>query len=372
VSSRRLTPAVSVTALALLLAITGCSRADDDPATTPQPGGSGDTTTSATREESEPAPELHLGYFGNVTHATALIGTNKGFFANELGSDTELTTTTFNAGPEEIGALLGGSIDIGFIGPGPTINGFTESDGEALRLISGATSGGAQLVVRDDIASPEDLIGKIIATPQLGNTQDVAFKKWLSDEGLPRDEGDQSVTVQNIANSDTFAAFQAGDLDGGWLPEPWSSRMVVDAGAKVLVDEADLWDGGQFPTTLIIVRTAFLEQYPSTVEKFLKGQIEAVQWAQDNPDEAKSVVNEELTKISGAPLDQAVIDRAFENIELTFDPTAANFPQLADDAVTAGVADEAVDLKGLIDLGPLNAALAEAGLDPVDDAGLGS
>ena len=354
-------------ALALLLALTGCSRQEDEPTTTPEV--SGDATTEPAAE-SEPAPELHLGYFGNVTHATALIGTNQGFFADELG-DTELTTATFNAGPEEMGALLGGSIDIAFIGPGPTINGFTESDGDAIRLISGATSGGAQLVVREGIESPEDLLGTIIATPALGNTQDVALKKWLVDEGLPRDEGDQSVTVQNIANSDTFAAFQSGDLDGGWLPEPWSSRMVIDAGATVLLDETELWDGGQFPTTLIIVRAEYLEQYPSTVEAFLRGQIRAVQWAEDNPDEAKAVVNEELEAISGAPLADAVIDRAFENIELTFDPTAANFPQLAEDAVTAGVADEAVDLTGLFDLGPLNAALEAAGLDPVDDAGLG-
>ena len=369
-SSRRLTPAAAVTALALLLALTGCSRQDDpEDETTPQERSSGDSST-APEEESEPAPQLNLGYFGNVTHATALIGTNQGFFQDEIG-ETELTTTTFNAGPEEIGALLGGSIDIGFIGPGPTINGFTESDGEALRLISGATSGGAQLVVREGIETPEDLIGKIIATPQLGNTQDVAFKKWLVDEDLPRDEGEQSVTVQNIANSDTFAAFQAGDLDGGWLPEPWSSRMVIDAGATVLVDEAELWDGGQFPTTVIIVRTEYLEEYPSTVEAFLRGQIKAVQWAEDNPDEAKAVVNEELEAISGAPLADAVIDRAFENIELTFDPTAGNFAQLAEDAVTAEVSEEAVDLGGLIDLGPLNQALEDAGLDPVDDGGLG-
>ena len=289
---RRLTTPTTAVALTLLLALTGCSR-QDDPDTT-EPESSGDPSTSATEPESEPAPELHLGYFGNVTHATALIGTNQGFFADELG-DTEMTTATFNAGTEEMGALLGGSIDIGFIGPGPSINGFTESDGEAVRVIGGATSGGAQLVVRPDITSPDDLIGTIIATPSLGNTQDVALKKWLVDEGLPRDEGDASVTVQNIANSDTFAAFQAGDLDGGWLPEPWSSRMVIDAGATVLVDEADLWDDGVFPTTVIIVRTEYLEQYPSTVEAFLRGQIKAVQWAEENPDGAKAVINEELT-----------------------------------------------------------------------------
>lgn len=375
-NTRRLTSAGPIAALAVLLAVTGCSRADDtDPEETDDAGRSAapsdDAGASAEPEpESEPAEELRLGYFPNVTHATALIGTSQGFFEDALG-ETTLTTQTFNAGPDEMGALLGGSLDIAFIGPGPTINGFTESDGEAIRLISGANSGGAQLVVSPDITSPEDLIGKTIATPQLGNTQDVALKKWLVDEDLPRDEGDESVLVQNIANSDTLAAFQAGDLDGGWLPEPWSSRMVVEAGATVLVDESDLWDGGAFPTTVIIVRTEFLEQYPSTVQAFLEGQIAAVEWAEENEDEAKTVVNEQLEVLGGSPLSDEVLDRAFENIELTFDPIPSNFPQLAEDAVTAGVAEEAVDLAGLADFGPLNAALEAAGLEPIEAGDLG-
>jgi len=347
--------------LAMLVGVTGCSRAEDEP----EPA----TSVAESEEvESPPAEDLRLGYFANVTHASAIIGVNEGLFEAELG-DTTLTTQTFNAGPDVIGALLGGSIDMSFIGPGPTISGFTESDGEALRLISGATSGGAQLVVREGIESPEDLAGTTIATPQLGNTQDVALKKWLSEEGIEKDTA-EGVTVQNVANSDSFALFQAGDIDGGWLPEPWSSRYVEDAGGGVLLDEADLWDNGVFPTTIIIVRTEFLEEFPSTVEAFLRGQIAAVQFAEESPDEAKTIVNAGLEELTGAPLSDVVLDRAFENITLTFDPAAANFIQLAEDAVTAEVAEEAVDLKGLVDLGPLNRALEEAGLDTVDAGGL--
>lgn len=352
------------TALALAAGAAGCSRAEDEPtdaAALPS------TSTSAATE-SAPADELRLGYFANVTHAPAIIGVDEGLFEDELG-DTTLTTQVFNAGPDVIGALLGGSIDISYIGPGPTISGFTESDGEAVRLISGATSGGAQLVVREGIDTAEDLVGTTIATPQLGNTQDVAFKAWLDEEGFERDSA-EGVTVQNIANSDSFALFQSGDLDGGWLPEPWSSRYVEDAGGHVLVDEADLWEDGAFPTTVIIVRTEFLEEYPSTVESFLRGHIAAVQLAQDDEEQAKIVVNAGLEELTGAPLSDAVLNRAFDNITLTFDPEAGTFSQLAEDAVTAGVSDEVVDLSGLVDVAPLNAALETADLEPVDAGGL--
>ena len=311
---------------------------------------------------------MRLGYFPNVTHAAAIIGVEKGFFADELG-DTKLTTQTFNAGPDEMGALLGDSLDIAFIGPGPTINGFTQSDGEAIRLIAGAASGGAQLVVRDGIDTVADLKGTTIATPQLANTQDVALKKYLSEQDIPVDSAD-GVTVQNIANADGLTAFQAGDIDGGWLPEPWSSRYVLDAGAHVLVDEADEWPGGKFPTTVVIVRTEFLEKYPSTVKAFLTGEVKAIQWEQANEDEAKTVVNASLAELTGKALSDDVINRSFDELELTYDPIAANFTQLAKDAVTAKVADSVADLTGLADLAALNSALSDAGLDPVDDGGL--
>jgi NitT/TauT family transport system substrate-binding protein len=160
-------------AAGLLAALGACSRADSNDA----------GPNNAPAVDKGPAAELRLGYFPNITHAAALIGLEKGLFAKELGS-TRLTPTKFNDGPTEVGALLGGSVDAGFIGSGPAINAYAKSNGEAVRLIAGATSGGAQLVVRSDIAKPEDLVGKTVVTPALGNTQDVSLKKWLVDKGL--------------------------------------------------------------------------------------------------------------------------------------------------------------------------------------------
>ncbi len=235
--------------------------------------------------EAATAPELRLGYFANVTHAPAIVGVDEGFFADELG-DTKLTTQIFNAGPAAVEALFAGALDATYIGPNPAINAFVQSDGEAVRIIAGATSGGAQLVVREGIDGPEDLEGKNIATPQLGNTQDVALRAWLTDKGLENDvAGGGDVTITPTANADTLQLFQAGELDGAWVPEPWASRLVLEAGAEVLVDEKDLWPEGEFVTTHLIVRTEFLEQYPGTVEALLRGHVESVEWIKANEDE---------------------------------------------------------------------------------------
>ena len=252
-----------VLALVAVLTLAACSRREAD---APAAGGAAPSAAGT------PAAELRLGYFPNITHAPALIGVANGYFQQELGSTT-LTTQTFNAGPEEVSALLGGSLDAGFIGSGPAINAFAKSNGEAIRLIGGSTSGGAQLVVSPDITSPEQLKGKIIATPQAGNTQDIAFKKWLKENNLTNGTGPDAVTVQNIENPRTLDLFKSGQVAGGWLPEPWSSRLV-DAGAKVLVDEKTLWPGGEFPTTVLIVRTQFLQEHPQTVEALLRADAE--------------------------------------------------------------------------------------------------
>ena len=229
----------------------------------------------------------------------------------------------------------------------------TKSKG-TIQLVSGAVSGGAQLVVKPDITSVEGLKGKTIATPQLANTQDVALKKFLAGKQLT-----DQVKITNLDNSKTLDAFKKGEVDGGWLPEPWSSRLVLDAGAKVLVDEKTLWPDGRFPTTVVIVRSEFLQQHPDTVKAVLKGQLAAIDWAKANPADAKTVVNGALKELAGSSLSQAVIDRAFSNIELTTDPIPAEFPQLAQDSVTAGVVKSAVALKGFADFGPLNEVLKE-------------
>jgi NitT/TauT family transport system substrate-binding protein len=330
-----------------------CSRADG-----------GNDSAAAPAQDKGPAAELRLGYFPNVTHAPALIGLEKGLFEKELG-ETELTRQEFNAGPNEVAALLGGSLDIGFIGSGPAVNAYAKSNGEAVRLISGVTSGGAQLVTTPDITKPEDLIGKTVVTPQLGNTQDVALKKWLADKELT-----EKVEVTNLENAQTLDAFKGGQVQAAWLPEPWSSRLVLEAGAKVFLDEKDLWPDGQFPTTVVIVRTQFLNEHPETVKAFLKGLVASIDYANDNPAEAQTAVNTQLEELTGKALKPATIERAWSGITLTFDPIAGEFKQLAQDQVTAGIAEKAPDVAGFADLTALNAVLKEAGKSEVDPGGL--
>ncbi|GLZ39622.1 ABC transporter substrate-binding protein [Actinokineospora sp. NBRC 105648] len=346
--------AAGATALSLVAAVAGCSRAESsDPA--PAAGASTDKG---------PAAELRLGYFPNVTHASALIGLEKGLFAKELGG-TKLVPTKFNDGPTEVSAFLGGSLDAGFIGSGPAINAFAKSNGEAVRLVAGGTSGGAQLVTTADITKPEDLVGKTVVTPALGNTQDVSLKKWLSEKGLK-----DKVQVTNRENAQTLDAFKKGEVQAAWLPEPWSSRLVLDAGAKVLLDEKDLWKDGKFPTTVLLVRTQFLRDHPKTVEALLRGLLASNDYAKANEADAKTAVNKQLEALTGKGLAAAVIDRSFTSISLNPDPLASTFPQLAKDAVTAGVADKETALAGFVDLSALNAVLKAAGKPEADAAGL--
>jgi NitT/TauT family transport system substrate-binding protein len=354
---RRLRAPALLIALLAILAGTACSRAERAPEPAPTPA------AGAT------AAELRLGYFPNVTHAPAIIGVEQGLFSRELGSTT-LTTQTFNAGGDAVNALLGGSLDATYIGSGPAINAFAKSDGQAVRLVAGATAGGAQLVVKPDITAPDQLKGKTLATPQLGNTQDIALKKWLTENGLTAGDGPNDVKIANLDNPRTLDAFKQGSVDGGWLPEPWSSRLVLDAGASVLLDEATLWPNGKFPTTVLLVRTEFLQQYPDTVRALLRGHLKSIDAAAANPAEAKSVVNQGLQKLTGNTLAEPVIDRAFAHIALDPDPLAATFPQLAKDSATAGITDQPTNVAGLIDVAPLNTELQAAGRPVVDAAGL--
>jgi len=343
----------ALTALPLLL-LTACSATDAD---------AGSVTPG-------PATELRLGYFGNVTHSPALVGVAKGLFAAELG-DTTLSTQVFNAGPAAIEALNAGAIDATFIGPNPAINAFLKSSGESLRIIAGSTAGGAQLVVRDGITSARDLEGAELATPQLGGTQDVALRSWLTAQGLENSiTGGGDVTITPTENASTLQLFQDGKLDGAWLPEPWASRLVLDAGAHVLVDELDLWPGGQFLTTHLIVATDFLTEHPETVEALLRGTLASVDWLNANPAEAPAVVNAEIAKISGKPLSDAVIARAFTTITFSVDPLATTLDTLLEAGVTAGTTEKA-SLDGIYDLRLLNKVLAADGQPPVSAAGLG-
>ena len=325
---------------------------------------------SAAGSTPEVPTELRLGYFANVTHAPALVGLEEGLFADELG-DVTVTTQVFNAGPAAIEALSAGAIDATYIGPNPSINTFIQSGGESARIVAGAATGGAALVVREGIDSPADLAGTTLATPQLGNTQDVALRSWLAEEGFATDtSGGGDVNITPTENAQTLTLFQQGELDGAWLPEPWVSRLILDAGAHVLVDEADLWADGEFPTTVLLVRAEFLQQHPDVVENLLEGHVAAVQWIADNPAEAPTVVNDALEAETGKRLDDAVITRALEYVGFSVDPHADTFETLVAHGLEAGTQKDG-SIDGLFDLRLLNAILADSGADPVSAAGLG-
>jgi NitT/TauT family transport system substrate-binding protein len=328
-------------------------------------------SSSAADNGSGAPAELRLGYFANVTHAAALIGVQQGFFADQLGN-TKLTTQVFNAGPDEVEALFGGGLDAAYIGPSPTINAYGQSNGDAIRIIAGAASGGAQLVVRDGIASPADLKGSTLASPQLGNTQDVALRTWLTDQGLKNSvNGGGDVTIAPTPNSDVPNLFDSGQLDGAWVPEPTASLLVLEHGAHVLVNEKDLWPGGQFVTTQLIVRTEFLQKYPDTVAALLRGHVQAVQFTQSDSEGAKQAVNAGLKSAGGKSLDAPVLDRAWGELTVTYDPIASALKQSAENGVAAGTTEKKVDLSGIYDLRPLNSILKDQNLQPVSAGGLG-
>ena len=268
--------------------------------------------------------------------------------------------------------MFGGSLDAAYLGPNPAINAFAKSDGKAIRIIAGATSGGAQLVVRQDIHTAADLRGKTVASPELGNTQDVALRAWLSGQGLRNSvRGGGDVTIAPTKNADTLQLFKSGKLAGAWIPEPWASRLVLEAGGKVLVNERDLWPGGQFVTTHLVVRTDFLERHPQTVEALLRGHVDTVQWATQNSAEAKATVNDGITALTGKALRPDVVDRAWQDLTVTDDPIATSLQRSAANAVTAGVATKQIDLHGIYQLSILNRILNQRGLPAVSAGGLG-
>ncbi|HJV09197.1 MAG TPA: ABC transporter substrate-binding protein, partial [Acidimicrobiales bacterium] len=240
------------------------------------------------------------------------------------------------------------------------INAYAQSGGEAIRIISGATSGGASLVVKQGINSPADLKGKKLATPQRGGTQDVALRQWLKTNNLKADlEGGGEVSITPQENAQTLETFRGGQIDGAWVPEPWATRLVQEGGGKVLVDERTLWPGGKFVTTHLIVRTKFLKEHPDAVRRLIEGQIQANDLVNSNPAEGQRLVNQAITTITGRGIAPAVLEASWKNLEFTNDPIAPSLTASADHAREVGLLEK-VDLKGIYDLSVLNKALAAA------------
>ncbi len=318
------------------------------------------------------ADTVKIGYFANLTHGTPLVGLKEGLIQKELGA-TQVKTQIFNAGPAEIEALNAGSIDIGWIGPSPAINGFTKSNGEALKIIGGSASGGVRLVVNPDkIKSVDDLKGKKIATPQIGNTQDVALLSFLAGKGWKVDanSGAGDVSVVRSDNKVTPDAYKSGSIDGAWVPEPTASKLV-SLGAKELLNEKSLWPDQKFVITNIIVSQKFLKEHPDVVEAVLRGSVNTNAYIKANPAKAKEAANAAIKEAAGNALEPAVLDPAWADIDFIDDPLASTLQKEADNAVTAGLLKKPT-LNGIYDLTLLNKVLKAKNQAAVADAGLGT
>lgn len=310
---------------------------------------------------------MRVGYFPNITHSQALVGMARGEFSKALGPDVTLDVKVFNAGPSVIEAMFASQLDLSYIGPNPAINGYVRSNGQALRVMAGATSGGAALVVRPDanITRPEDLAGKRLASPQLGNTQDVALRAYLAQYGLKPAEKGGNVQVIPTDNPQILDLFKQKQIEGAWVPEPWATRLIVEGGGALFLDERDLWPGGDFVTTNIIVSTPFLKAHPDLVKAWLRAHVDVTQWELANPDQAKQISNEEIKRLTGKALPTEVIDGAWSRMRVTYDPISASLIKSADSAYTAGFLKDKPNLNSIYDLTLLNQVLKEKGLPAV-------
>lgn len=313
---------------------------------------------------------VRLAYLPNLTNAVGLVATANGSLRQALAPHA-LEVTPFSAGPALIEALLAGAIDIAYVGPSPAVNGFVKSRG-ALRAIAGASSGGALFVARPDarIASPADLAGKRIATPQRGGTQDVAIRFMARGAGLRTADEGGSVTIVPMAPADILTAFQRGQIDGAWMAEPWPTRLVQEAGAQVWFDERTHWPDGRFATTHVIVAARFLDQHPDVVKAFLRAHVDTARLITERPGEASAIANGEIRRVTTAALPPAVLETSFRHIDFTYDPLVATVDVMADRAFQLGfLGTTKPDLSGYYALEPLNAVLAEKGLPAVATGG---
>ena len=312
--------------------------------------------------------EIRVGAFPNITHAQPMVGKANGWFEKAMGPNVKIEWKSFNAGPSAIEAVFAGSLDMTYIGPNPAINGYVRSNGEALRIIAGATSGGAALVVRSDsgINKPEDFHGKRIASPQMGNTQDVALRAWLKSQGLKTRDKGGDVAVIPVANPDQLTLFLKKEIDAAWAPEPWASRLVHEANGRIFLDERTLWPNGQFLTTGLVVSTNFLNSHPDLVKKWLRAHVELTGWINSHVPEAKELLNQQIQKETGKALSPDVLNDSFGRMQVTYDPLRGPLLRAAQSAFDAGfLGRQMPDLSNIYDLTLLNQVLTEEGKKPI-------
>ncbi|HEY9491159.1 MAG TPA: ABC transporter substrate-binding protein, partial [Nitrososphaeraceae archaeon] len=298
---------------------------------------------------------LRIGYYPNINHAQAVIGLGNGDFQKALGNHIKVQTFIFNAGPSAIESLLAKRIDVTYVGSNPPINGYVVSEGKALRIISGASSAGAVFVVRNDsgIKSPKDFAGKKFASPQLGNTQDIALRRYLLDNGYKTTENGGTVTVTPVTNPDILTLFLKKEIDGAWVPEPWGTRLVKEANGRIFLDERSLWKDGKFVTANIAASTDYLQNNPDVIKKLLAAHVNETIWINDHRQEAIKAFNIELKKLTGKTIPEDELRQAVSRIDFTYDPLKLSLFQSANNAYDLGFLAKGKphpDLSGIFDL----------------------
>jgi len=307
---------------------------------------------------------VRAGAFPNITHPQAMVGKANGAFEKAMGSNVKIEWKSFNAGPSAMEALFAGAIDMTYIGPNPTISGYVRSQGEALRVVAGASSGGAALVVRNDsgITKAADFHGKKVASPQLGNTQDVALRAWLNANGLKTTDKGGDVQVVPLANPDQLTLFLKKDLDAAWAPEPWATRLIREGNGRLFLDERTLWPNGQFVCANLIVSTKFLKEHPDVVKNWLRAHVELTDWINGHLPEAKNLLNAQIQKETGKALPDGTLAEAFGRLQVTYDPLRSSLMNSAKSAFDAGfLGRQMPDLSNLYEVSLLNQVLAEKG-----------
>lgn len=319
------------------------------------------TSSSKSNASSSNASTVRIAYFPNITHSQALVGMQNGQFQKALGN-TKIEWKQFNAGSSEVEAFLAGAVDIGYIGPGPAINGYTKSKGD-IQIIAGATDAGAVLVGKKDssIKSIKDLSGKKVAIPQFGNTQDLCLRFLLQQNNLKDKTKGGTVEIVQAENPDIVSLLDKGSIDAALVPEPWGAKIQKQSGASIILDYNQIWREGKYPTAVIAVRKEFLKDHPDVVEKFLRTHVELTDYLNKNQEEAAGKANDQFATLTKKPLDKDVLDTAFKRLTVTVNPETDATKAMIDMSVKTGFIKQKPDDKGLFDLTILNKILKEKG-----------
>lgn len=300
--------------------------------------------------ESSTENRLRIAYFPNIGHVIPIVGIENGFFADHIGNGTMIETRLFDSGPQVIESLFAGSVDVAYVGPGPAINGFLNSEDGNLQILSGAASGGASFVVHpsSDIATISDFAGKRIAAPQIGNTQDVSLRHLLNENGMRQAERGGDVTIYNIPNPDIYTLFVKGEIDGAWVAEPWASILEMELGGVRLFHEEELWPDGRFASVLMIGNSDYARKNPDTIRSLLASHTETALWINQNPDETRDIFNGFMEETYGQRLQDDIVDLALASLEVTTDPIENSIHEFAERADRLGyLGRNGYDLSGI-------------------------